>query len=59
MDALDFEYNYYSQIFEVIFKEQKQVFLLVDFNINLLNYNDHQPTNTLHPTRITSDSKTS
>ena len=26
-------------------KENKQVFLLGDFNIDLLNYNDHQPTN--------------
>ena len=26
-------------------KENKQVFLLGDFNINLLNYNDHQSTN--------------
>ena len=46
--------------------------LLGDFNINLLNYNDHQPTNDfldslasnsfipyiLHPTRITCHSKT-
>ena len=53
-------------------KEHKQVFLLGDFDINLLNYNDHQPTNDfldslasnsfipyiLHPTRITSHSKT-
>ena len=53
-------------------KEQKQVFLLGDFNINILNYNDHQPKNDfldslasnsfipyiLHPTRITSHSKT-
>ena len=48
------------------------LFLLGDFNINLLNYNDHQPTNDfldslvsnslmtfiLHSTRITSHSKT-
>ena len=47
-------------------------FFLGDFNINLLNYNDHQPTNDfldslafnsfipyiLHSTRITSHSKT-
>ena len=26
-------------------KEQKQIFLLKDFNINLLIYNEHQPTN--------------
>ena len=34
-----------SQILEIVSKERKQVFLLGDFNINLLNYNDHQPTN--------------
>ena len=53
-------------------KERKQVFLLGDFDINLLNYNDHQPTNDfldllasnsfipyiLHPTRITIHLKT-
>ena len=72
MDVLDFENNYLSQIFEIVSKEWKQVFLFSDFNINLLNYNDHQPTNDfldslasnsfishiLHPTRITSHSKT-
>ena len=72
MDVLDFKNNYLSQIFEIVSKERKQVFLLGDFNINLLNYNDHHPTNDfldslasnsfipyiLHPTRITSHSKT-
>ena len=72
MDVTDFKNNYFSQIFEIVSKEQKQVFLLGDFNINLLNYNDHQPTNDfldslasnsfipyiLHPTRITNHSKT-
>ena len=72
MDVLDFKNNYLNQIFEILSKERKQVFLLGDFNINLLNYNDHQPTNNfldslasnsfipyiLHPTRITSHSKT-
>ena len=72
MDVLDFKNNYLRQIFEIVSKERKQVFLLGDFNINLLNYNDHQPTNDfldslafnsfisyiLHPTRITSHSKT-
>ena len=71
MDVLDFKNNYLSQIFENVFKERKQVFVLGDFNINLLNYNDHQPTNDfldslvsntfipyiLHPARITSHSK--
>ena len=45
MDVLDFKNNYLSQIFQIVSKERKQVFLLGDFNINLLNYNDHQPTN--------------
>ena len=72
MDVCDFRKNYLNQIFEIFSKEQKQVFLLDDFNINLLNYNDHQPTSDfldpfasnsfilyiLHPTRITSHSKT-
>ena len=53
-------------------KENKQVFLLGDFNFKLLNYNDHQPTNEfldslawnsflpyiLQPNRLTSHSKT-
>ena len=53
-------------------KENKQVFVLGDLNMNLLNYNDHQPTNEflesltsnsflpyiLQPTRLTSHSKT-
>ena len=57
---------------EKVSKEQKQIFLLGDFNINLLNYNVHQPTNyfldslasnsiiphILQPTRLTSHSKT-
>ena len=55
-------------ISKFISKEQKLVFLLGDFNINILIYNDHQPTNDfldslvsnslipyiVHPTRITS-----
>ena len=72
MDVTDFKNNYLSQIFEILSKEQKQVFVLGDFNINLLNYNDNQPTNgfldslasdsfvsyILNPTRITNNSKT-
>ena len=45
MNLLDFKNNYLSQTFEIISKEQKQVSLLGDFNINLVNYNAHQPTN--------------
>ena len=72
MDVLDLKNSYLSQIFETVSKELKQLFLLGDFDLNLLNYNDHQPTNDfldslasnsfipyiLHPTRITSHSKT-
>ena len=72
MDVLDFKNNYINQIFEILSTEQKQVFLLDDFTINLLNYNDHHSANDflnslasnsfipyiLHPTRITSHSKT-
>ena len=59
-------------LLEKISKEQKSVFLLGGFNINLMNYNVHYPTNEfldsllsnsflpciLQPTRITSHSKT-
>ena len=72
MDVLDFKSNYLHQIFEMLLKERKQVFLLGNFHILFLNYNDHQPTNdfldslasnsfipyNLHPTKITSHSKT-
>ena len=34
MDVLDFKKNYLNQILEILSKEQKQVFLLGDFNIN-------------------------
>ena len=46
MDVLDFKNKpNFNQIFEILSKEQKQVFLLGDFNINLFNYNDHKPRN--------------
>ena len=45
MDVLDFKSNYLHQIFEMLLKERKQVFVLGNFHINFLNYNDHQPTN--------------
>ena len=32
-------------IIEKISKELKQIFVLGDFNIDLLNYNVHEPTN--------------
>ena len=39
MDLSDFNSNYLKNFLEKISKEQKSVFLLEDFNINLLNYN--------------------
>ena len=72
MDVTDFNKNYLNPVLDKLSKESKQVFLLGDFNIDLLNYNDHQPTNEfldslasnsflpyiLQPTRLTSHSKT-
>ena len=69
MDLTDFDSNYINNLLEKI---SKSVFLLGDFNINLMNYNVHNPTNEfldslasnsfllyiLQPTRITSPSKT-
>ena len=46
MDLTDFNSNYLNNLLEKISKEQKSVFLLGDFNINLLDYNNvHNPTN--------------
>ena len=44
IDLNDFNANYLNNILDKVSKEQKSVFLLVDFNINLLNYNNHSPT---------------
>ena len=70
MDVLEF-IHHLNQMLEKVSKEEKQIFLLGDFNINLLNYNTLQPTNDfldslasttipyiLQPTRLTSHSKT-
>ena len=72
MDLSDFNCNYLNKLFQNISKEQNSVFLLGDFNVNLLNYNKHNQTNEflhslasnsfmhliLQPTRITSHSNT-
>ena len=72
MDLNDFNCNYLNQMLENISKEKKSIFLLGDFNVNLLNYNEHNQTNEfsdslasnsfipliLQPTRITSHSNT-
>ena len=69
MIANDFNTKYLNNLLDKVSKEQKSVFLLGDFNVSLLNYNDHNPTNEfldsfasnsyiLQPTRLTSHSKT-
>ena len=72
MDLTDFNSNYLNSLLEKISKEQKSVFLLGDFNNNLMNCNVRNPTNEfldslasnsflpyiLQPTRMTSHSKT-
>lgn len=45
IEVLDFENNNFGQIFEITSKERKQVFLIGDFDINILNYNDYQTKN--------------
>ena len=72
MYLTDFNSNYLTKLLENISKEQKSTFLLGDFNVHLLNYNEHNPTNEfldslasnsfipliLQPTRISSHSNT-
>ena len=72
MDLTDFNCNYLNKLLENISEAQKSIFLLGDFNVNLLNYNEHNQTNKfldslasnsfipliLKPTRITSHSNT-
>ena len=72
MDVTDFNQNYLNGLLDKISKEEKNIFLLGDFNINLLNYNEHRPTNDfldslasssllpyiLQPTRLTCHSNT-
>ena len=71
-ELTDFNCNYLKKLLDNISKELKSIFLLGDFNINLLNYNEHSQTNTfldclasnsfipliLQPTRKTSHSNT-
>ena len=72
MDLTDFNCNYLNKLLENISKEQKSIFLLGDFNVNVLNYNERNQTNEflnslafdsfipliLQPTRITIHSNT-
>ena len=68
MDLADFNCNYLNKLLENTPTEQKSIFLLEDFNVNLLNYNEHNETTEvldslasnsfipliLQPTKITS-----
>ena len=45
MDLTDFNCNYLNKLLENGSKEQKSFFLLGDFNVNLLNYNEHNQAN--------------
>ena len=72
MDLADFNCNHLNKLLENTSKGQKSTFLLGDFNVNLLNYNEHNETNEflaslasnsfipliLQPTRIISHSNT-
>ena len=72
MDLTDCNCNHLNKLLENISKEQKSIFLLRDFNVNLFNYNEHNQTNefldflasnsfiplVLQQTRITSHSNT-
>ena len=45
MNLTDFSSSYLNKLLENISKEQKSIFLLGDFNVNLLNYNEHNLIN--------------
>ena len=44
-DLTDFNCNYLNKLLENISKEQKSIFLLGDFKVNLLNYNELNQAN--------------
>ena len=45
MDLTGSDCNYLNKLLENISKEQKSSFLLGDFNVNLLNYNENNQAN--------------
>ena len=51
MDVVEFNNNFLNNLLGQVCKEQKFVFLLRDFNINLMNYNYHRPTNKFFDSR--------
>ena len=72
MDLDEFNDNYFNTLLDKISKENKSVFLLGDFNVDLLKYDKHAPTNEfldslsahmflphiVQPARISTTSKT-
>ena len=40
-DLIDFNSSYLNKLLKNLSKEQKSIFLLRDFNVKLLNYNEH------------------
>ena len=59
MDFNEFNCYYLNPLLEKLVKEQKTVFLLGDFNVDLLKYEQHKVTNefSLSSNMITSHSK--
>ena len=47
MDLTDFNSNYLKKLLENISKKQNFIFPLRGFNVYLLNYDEHNPTNEL------------
>ena len=45
MDVTDFNDNFLNNLLKNINQEQKKVFLLGDFNVDFLHYNEHKLTN--------------
>ena len=45
MDVTDFNNNFLNNLLKKINQEQKKVFLLGDFNVDLIHYNEHKPIN--------------
>ena len=72
MNINEFNDDYLNELLDKLCKENKTIFLLGDFNINLLNYDIHPSTNEfldslsfhyflphiLQPSRVTTNSKT-
>ena len=45
MDVTNFNRNYLNGLPDKISNVEKNIFFVGDFNISLLNYNEHRPTN--------------